>query len=249
MECRPLQGRQVLHIFVPMKNAIITGSTKGVGRAIAERLSAMGYRVWITARNQQDLDAAKAEMEKATGNPVEAHAVDFSNSAEVESYAQAVLKGCERIDVLVNNVGIYIPDALTDETQKIDLQMAVNFKAPYTLTQSLLKRIKEQGSGNIFNMCSVVNRNPRVEGASYTISKFAFYGYHQLLHKTLLPAGIKVTGFFPSSIATSSWDGMDAPFEEFVQPEDIASMVENIIGMRRGTVPSEIDLVAINPDY
>ncbi|MEQ9187565.1 MAG: SDR family oxidoreductase [Cryomorphaceae bacterium] len=232
-----------------MKNAIITGSTKGVGRAVAEELSAKGYSVWLTARNEQDLASAKSEIESSTGNAVHVHAVDFSNKEEVATYAEIILDACKTIDVLVNNVGIYIPDELTDEAPKLELQMAVNFTAPYTLTQALLSRIQSQGRGNIFNVCSIVNRRPRVDGASYTISKFAFWGYHQLLHKTLLPSGIKVTGFFPSSIATSSWDGMDAPFDEFIQPDDIASLVANILEMKRGTVPSEIDLVAINPDF
>jgi short-subunit dehydrogenase len=232
-----------------MKNAIVTGSTKGMGRSIAEKLSSEGYRVWISARNQKELEAAKNEIEAKTGNEVKIHAIDFSSQDQIERYADEILKTGESIDVLVNNVGVYIPDNLKDAAQKLDMQMDVNFYAPYYLTQKLLQKFEEQKAGSIFNICSVVNRKPRVDGASYTISKFAFWGYHKLLHQTLLPLGIKVTGFFPSSINTSSWDGMNAPKDEFVQPDDVADMIFTILTMKRGTVPSEIDLVAINPDF
>jgi len=232
-----------------MKIAIVTGSTKGMGRSIAEKLSSEGYRVWISARNEDALKTAKREIEAETGNEVMIQAIDFSDQVQIENYANEILKACESVDVLVNNVGVYIPDNLKGEDQKLDTQMAVNFYAPYYLTQKLLQKFEEQKSGSIFNICSVVNRQPRVEAASYTISKFAFWGYHKLLHQTLLPLGVKVTGFFPSSINTSSWDGMEAPKEEFVQPEDLADMISTILTMKRGTVPSEIDLVAINPDF
>ncbi len=232
-----------------MKNAIITGSTKGMGRSIVEKLTNEGYRVWMTARSLKDLENAKKEIESVSKNQVMIHAVDFSDKKSVEEYAQVILSQCETVDVLVNNVGIYIPDNIMDDAQKLDAQMAVNFYAPYFLTQGLLKKLEAQKAGNIFNICSVVNRKPRVDGASYTISKFAFWGYHKLLHQTLLPLGVKVTGFFPSSINTSSWDGMDAPKNEFVQPEDVAELISTILKMKRGTVPSEIDLVAINPEF
>ena len=232
-----------------MKNAIITGSTKGMGRSIVEKLTNEGYRVWMTARSLKDLENAKKEIESVSKNQVMIHAVDFSDKKSVEEYAQVILSQCETVDVLVNNVGIYIPDNIMDDAQKLDAQMAVNFYAPYFLTQGLLKKLEAQKAGNIFNICSVVNRKPRVDGASYTISKFAFWGYHKLLHQTLLPLGVKVTGFFPSSINTSSWDGIDAPKNEFVQPEDVAELISTILKMKRGTVPSEIDLVAINPEF
>jgi short-subunit dehydrogenase len=241
-------GKDSDHIC-SMKNAIVTGSTKGMGRSIAERLSSEGYRVWISARNQNELETAKREIEMKSGNEVMIHAIDFSNRALIERYADEILKSGESIDVLVNNVGVYIPDNLKDAQQKLDMQMDVNFYAPYYLTQKLLQKFEAQQAGSIFNICSVVNRKPRVDGASYTISKFAFWGYHKLLHQTLLPLGIKVTGFFPSSINTSSWDGMEAPKDEFVQPEDVAEMIATILTMKRGTVPSEIDLVAIHPEF
>lgn len=232
-----------------MKNAIVTGASKGLGRSIAEVLAAKGYRVWISARNADALVEAKATIEAASSGKVEVEIIDFADLEAVRAYAEKLSEACETIDVLVNNVGIYQPDKLTDEQTTFDLQMAVNFHAPYALTQALLPRFEQQKFGHIFNICSVVNRFPRVEAASYTISKFALWGYHKLLHSTLLPMGIKVCAFFPASINTASWDGLEAPKQDFVQPEDMAAMIAAILEMKRGTVPSEIDLASINPDY
>ncbi|MEX2595984.1 MAG: SDR family oxidoreductase [Salibacteraceae bacterium] len=232
-----------------MKNAIITGSSKGLGRAIAEKLSAEGYRVWLTARNASALKAAKEAIEAKTGSPVEIDTIDLADHDQTTRYAKSILERCEHVDVLVNNAGIFVPDQLHRGKTTLTSQMNLNFYAAHTITQALMQKFMDQKSGHIFNICSAVTRKPRAEAASYTISKFALLGYHKVLHQTLLPLNIKVTAFFPGSINTSSWDGMNVPRNEFIQPEDIAEMLSGILKLKSGTVPSEIDLTAINPDY
>ena len=232
-----------------MKNAIITGSSKGLGRAIALSLAKEGYVPWLTARNEVDLQNLTAEILTETGVKSFYHVVDFSDQKQVEAYVNVLKSSEEGFEVLVNNAGVYIPDELTDEQPALDLQMQVNFHAAYCITQALLPQFIANEKGHIFNVCSIVNRKPRVEAASYTISKFALYGYHQLLHERLKKHKVKVTAFFPGSINTSSWDGIEAPKEDFVQPEDIASMLVGMLKMKLGTVPSEIDLNSINPAF
>lgn len=231
-----------------MKNAVITGSTKGLGRAIANELAAMGYRVWISARNAEELHQAASEINKEFQAEVDVQQIDFTSEEAIENYANRIKAECDSIDVLVNNVGTYIPDAI-DDLHSFDVQMNLNFYAPFRLSQALLSTFQKQKRGHLFNICSVVNRKPRPEAASYTISKFAFWGYHKLLHETLKPLGVKVTAFFPGSINTASWDGIEAPKDDFIQPEDIASMIRAILEMKRGTVASEIDLASINPEF
>jgi 3-oxoacyl-[acyl-carrier protein] reductase len=231
------------------KTAIVTGATRGVGRAIALALAANGYELWITARSQDGLMALKAELEGISNIEHHFHALDFSDQNQVLSYTNILTVLVDKIDVLVNNAGIYIPDQLLDEESALEKHMQVNFYAAYTITQAMLPAFEEQKGGYIFNICSVVNKQPRAEAASYTISKFALYGYHQVLLKTLKPHQVKVTALLPSSINTSSWDGMDAPKDEFVQPEDIADVILAAIAMKPGTVMNEIELQSINPDF
>lgn len=231
------------------KTAIVTGATRGVGRAIALALAANGYELWISARSQEGLMTLKAELEGVSNTEHHFHALDFSDQKQVASYTNILTVLVEKIDVLVNNAGIYMPDQLLDEESALEKHMQVNFYSAYTMTQAMLPLFEEQESGHIFNICSVVNKQPRAEAASYTISKFALYGYHQLLLQTLKPYKVKVTALLPSSINTSSWDGMEAPKDEFVQPEDIADVVIAALKMKPGTVMNEIELQSINPDY
>lgn len=234
--------------FAHMKNAVITGSSKGLGRTLAISLAKAGYTVWLSGRSQAELRQLCSEIE-ATGGRAMFHSVDFADRAATEHYANGLVKECSTVDVLINNAGIYVPDQLTDDQLQLEKQLNVNFFAAHTITQALVPGFIARSGGHIFNICSVVNRAPRTTAASYTISKFALHAYHRLLHQTLLPFGVKVCAFFPSSINTSSWEGSDAPVDEFVQPEDIAAMVLTILKMKRGTVPSEIDLSAINPSF
>lgn len=229
-----------------MKNALVTGSSKGLGKAIAKALAEAGYTPWLSARGKDTLLETAKEIEEQTGVKPVCHTVDYADQTSVAGYLTEISN--VKFEVLVNNAGIYVPDRL-DKNPDLNTQMRVNFSAAYQITQSLLPRFVDQQKGHIFNICSVVNRQPRIDAASYTISKFALYGYHQLLHATLKPHKVKVTAFFPASINTASWDGIEAPKHEFVQPEDIAALLITTLHMQSGTVPSEIDLNCINPDF
>lgn len=232
-----------------MKTAIVTGASRGLGKAIAHALAGDGYDLFLSARSEQSLHALKADLHTIHGVKVRIDAVDFNVEEAVSAYGRRLAEEVGTVDVLVNNLGIFNPDTLEDVETFLDQHMRVNFYGAFHLTQALLKKLENQGHGHIFNVLSVVNHHPRVDAAGYTISKFALFGYHRLLQKSLKPKGIKVTGLFPSSINTSSWDGVDAPKDDFVQPEDIASLIVNVLHMQRGTVVSDIDLRSINPDY
>lgn len=233
---------------VQSKLAIVTGATRGLGREFAKSLAAEGYDLLLTASSDKSILSAAGAFDSFTNIKVSWFAVDFSNQNQVVAFAE-MLQNLPRVDVLVNNAAVYQPDQLLDEGVDFEPQFQVNFRAAYTITQSLLPLFGAQQFGHIFNVCSVVNRHPRMEAASYTISKFALYGYHQLLAQTMKPHKVKVTAFLPSSINTSSWDGVEAPKDEFVQPEDIAKLMITTLQMQFGTHVSEIELQSINPDF
>lgn len=232
-----------------MKTAIVTGASRGLGKAIAHALAEDGYDLCLSARSAEGLLALRDDLQTTYGVRVRVDAVDFNQEGAVSAYGRQLAAETGAVDVLVNNLGIFTPDTLENVETLLDQHIKVNFYGAFHLTQALLQKFESQGHGHIFNVLSVVNHHARVDAASYTISKFALLGYHRLLQKTLKPKGIKVTGLFPSSINTSSWDGVEAPKGDFVQPEDIASLIVNTLHMKRGTVVSDIDLRSINPDY
>ena len=232
-----------------MKNAVITGSSRGLGKAIALRLADEGYHVHLSARGEAELQEVAQRIEKGGKGKANYRVVDFGKTAEVSAYAQSLTGDLASIDVLVNNVGIYQLDDVTGGLAHLDQQMAVNFHAPVALTQGLMERLTVQKHGHIFNIASVVNREPRASAASYSMAKAAFFAYHRLLHQQLKPIGVKVTAFLPASVNTSSWDGIEAPKHQFIQPEDIADLLVTILNSKAGTVVSEIDLTTLHPDY
>jgi 3-oxoacyl-[acyl-carrier protein] reductase len=232
-----------------MKNAIITGSSKGLGKSIATALAEEGYNLWLSARSEKELQGTAAEIKKEHAVDIKTHRVNFGDTEAVSNYAALLAKECPSVDVLVNNVGTYQPDSVEDGLSHLEAQLSINFSSAVAVTQALVPTFIKQKNGHIFTICSVVNRQPRASAASYTISKFALHAYHKVLHSSLLPHWVKVTAFFPSSINTSSWEGSDAPLDDFVQPDDIASLITTILRMKRGTVPSEIDLGSINPAF
>jgi 3-oxoacyl-[acyl-carrier protein] reductase len=233
----------------PMKNAIITGSSRGLGKAIAMRLAQEGYHVHLSARSGDELKALAEQINSSDNGKASFEVVDYSNLDQVTAYASRMAGTLASIDVLVNNVGIYQLDDAINGLEHLDQQMTVNFRSPVALTQGLIHRFMEQGRGHIFNVASVVNREPRASAASYSMAKAAFFAYHKVIHQQLKPKGIKVTAFLPASINTSSWKGIDAPKEQFIQPEDIAELLVTTLNMKAGSVVAEVDLAALHPDY
>jgi len=232
-----------------MQNAIITGASRGVGEATAVELARLGYRLYLSARNEDGLQALKSRLEVQFGVEIVIHSVDFSKRSEVIDYAAWLSNNLESVDVLVNNLGMYRPDSLLEMTE-LDEQMEVNFYSTFALTQRLLPFFTEQKAGHIFNMLSIRVNQPWDQAVSYSISKHAFEGYHKLLQQTLRPLGVKVTGIYPASINTSSWDGEEGvPREEFIQPEDIAGLISTAVQSQHGTVVSDIHLDSINPNF
>jgi short-subunit dehydrogenase len=231
-----------------MKNAIITGSSRGIGRATALTLAAEGYKVWLSGRNLLELEDLKREIH-AKGGEANIDQVDFLVPDQVISYALKLKTEALDFAVLVNNVGQYLPDELMGQDCFLEQQMQVNFYAPYQLTQALLPQFVSQKKGYIINICSVVNRFPRTNAASYTIAKTAFFAYHQLLHESLRDKGVKVTALLPASVNTSSWDGIEGPKEQFIQAADIATIISSLLKLSSGAVPSSIDIATSHLEY
>lgn len=236
--------------FAPMeKQAVVTGSTRGIGKAVAEMLAASGYGLWLSARKEAELTELQKNIVASNDVSVHISSVDFAQRSQSISYGELLSSQMERVDVLVNNVGIFIPDELTSNTQNLEPHMAVNFHAPYEITQHLLPKFIAQGRGHIFNICSVVSRSPREDAATYTIAKSALYAYTQVLQKTLRKHGVKVTAIFPGSVYTSSWDGVDIDGKQLIQPSDIAETIRTALALSPSALPTEIDVVPLNPRF
>lgn len=222
-------------------NAVITGATKGIGKALAIMLAKMGYNLAINARNADELSEFKLELEKKYDIKVLAAQCDVSEREHVERFASAVLSHFEEIDVLINNAGVFIPgDLLNEENGKLEFLLETNLLSAYDLSRKLVPRMIEKKYGYIFNVCSVAGIQAYKNGGSYSISKFALMGFNKALREELKDKNIAVTALIPGATYTNSWNGTELPETRFMKAEDIAEMVKACISISPNSVVEEI---------
>lgn len=207
-------------------NTIITGASKGIGKAIAIKFASCGYNLFLCARNLEQLNKAAEEIQALFPSvKIKVKAVDLSEKEQVNSFADWCLHHGTP-DILVNNAGIYLPGNTINEPEgSLESMMNINLYSAYHLTRKLLPAMIKNGNGHIFNMCSIASLHAYEGGGGYSISKFALKGFSQNLRHELKPHGIKVTTVFPGAVLTDSWGNFDNSNGRIMESEDIATMV------------------------
>nr|WP_121271077.1 SDR family oxidoreductase [Pedobacter schmidteae] len=223
-------------------NAVITGATRGIGKAIAIRLAEHGYNLAVCSRNSSELERFEKELQY-TGAKILTWQADCSVKEEVYAFCDAVNAQMGKVDVLVNNAGMYLPGSLLDEADdQLEKQLNLNLNAAYYLSKYFGKMMREQQSGHIFNICSVASKAVVENGGSYSVTKSALLSLNDVLRQELSKYNVKVSAILPGSTLTSSWEGTNIPSERFVQPEDIASALYTILNLSEGVNVDEIVL-------
>ena len=208
-------------------NAVITGASKGLGKAFARVFAEGGYNLLLCARTETDLKATETELAREfPGVRVLAAAFDLSREAGAKAFGAWVLKNGGAVDVLINNAGRFIPGNLGDEPEgTLEAMMNTNLYSAYHLTRTLLPSMMEKKKGHIFNICSVASLKAYSNGGAYSVSKFALLGFSKNLREELMPHGIKVTAVSPGAAYTASWEGTGVDPERLMRAEDVARMV------------------------
>ena len=204
--------------------AVITGASKGIGRAIAELLVTKGFDIFICARNPEGLSSTKNALEKQhPERKVYTKPADLSKKEEVMAFAEAVKAEWDYFDILINNAGVFLPGSILNEPEgSLEFMMKTNLFSAYHLTRSLLTNIK---NGHIFNMCSIASLAAYPNGGSYSISKFALLGFSKVLREELKDREIRVTSVLPGATWSASWEGVELPEKRLMKAEDIAKAV------------------------
>ncbi len=227
------------------KLIVVTGGTKGIGRAIAEKFAAQGFDVVASARNQSELDAMKKELEKKFSVAVFVQSVDMSKKVAVAKFAEFILSLNRGVDVLINNAGYFIPGEISEEKEgTLESMIEANLYSAYYMTRGIVAKMKESRSGHIFTMCSIASIKAYPNGGSYAISKFALLGFSKCLREELKSYGIRVTAVMPGATKTASWEGTDLPDERFMSTEDVA---ESIFAAHSLSPRSVVEEILIRP--
>lgn len=223
-------------------NVVITGGTKGIGRALVEHFAAEGANVAFCARTQADINEfAKALGERFPKQQFLGLAADMSDKTATLAFGAAVAAAWSSVDVLVNNAGVFVPCPITDAANEASfrLMMDTNLYSAYYTTQSLLPRLLGQPKAHIFNMCSIASFMPY---DSYSVSKFALLGYSKVLRQELKTKGVRVTAVMPGAVLTNSWAGTELPETRFIKSEDVAAAVWACYQLSAHTVVEELVL-------
>ena len=221
---------------------VITGATKGIGRALAQKFAAEGFDLALCARTAADLDALRHEL--LTAHPhlrIYTEVVDVQQKSAVQTFGKNLLDKFGRVDVLINNAGVFLPGAITEEVEDTLVQLIeINLYSAYYLTRALLPTMQAQNSGYIFNMCSIASITAYPTGGSYSVSKFALLGFNKALREELKKTDIRVTALLPGAVRTPAWGDIDLPDERFIQANDIAAAVWCCYSMTAGAVVEEL---------
>ncbi|MFK8055838.1 MAG: SDR family oxidoreductase [Saprospiraceae bacterium] len=227
------------------KIAVITGATKGIGRAIAEQFWGLGYSLAVCARSVADLKEMKevfSNLQKDTDQEVLTQVCDVSNQQQVEAFAKTIHDAWGRVDVLVNNAGVFEPGKLIEEADgTLHRLLQTNVMSAYWLSRNLLADLRTAPNALIVNICSIASMQPYPPGGSYAVSKFALRGLSTTLRDELKEEGIKVTAVFPGATWSASWVGEDLPpHHRLMLASDVAQSVVSLLSLSPQAVVEEI---------
>ena len=205
---------------------VITGASKGIGKAIAASFAQDGHHLLLCSRGEKSLyDCVEDLQTRFPHVTIQARPTDMSVQAEVLAFANWCLeKGTP--DIIVNNAGNFIPGSVHNEPEgALNEMLQANLFSAYHFTRALLPSMMEAKSGHIFNICSIASLHAYANGGSYSISKYALAGFSRNLREEMKPHGIKVTAVYTGAALTASWDGFNIDPKRIMEADDIAKMV------------------------
>jgi short-subunit dehydrogenase len=207
-------------------NIVITGGSKGMGKAMAGKFAAAKNNIFISSRNEAQLAETAEELNKKYDCKVAYFAADLSKKEEVSGFAKWLSQKNIQTDILINNAGQFVPGSVYNEPEgNLEQMINTNLYSAYHLTRALLPQMIKNKSGHIFNICSIASLKAYDNGGSYSISKYALMGFSKNLREEMKPFNIKVTTVYPGAVLTSSWEGADIKPERIMEVDDIANMV------------------------
>jgi 3-oxoacyl-[acyl-carrier protein] reductase len=229
------------------KICLVTGATRGIGRAIAKTLLEHGAQVAICGRAQAAVDEAVAALARETGGKVAGKAADVRNHAEVGELFRFIDAHFGGIDVLVNNAGVGFFRPISElSLQDWQDTIQTNLSGVFYCTKEAILRFGTRGGGHIVNISSLAGKNPFAGGAAYNASKFALTGFSEAVMLDARNENVRVSYIMPGSVATE-FSGTVSGQDWKIWPEDVAEIVRMLLEMPGRTLISRVEVRPARP--
>ena len=209
--------------------ALVTGASRGIGKAIVLELARLGYDLALVGRNRESLEKVAEEVAGVRVVPIEA---DLAKAESAGAIVEQTIRAFGGIDVLINCAGIPQKGPLTEVTpEQWNAVFAVNARAPFFLCQAALPYLKQSSKPVVINISSVVGFKGYIQQSVYSSSKHALAGFTKVFAKEVQPFGIRVHLISPGGVATEMVTKMrpDIDPSELIQPEEIAEIVRFLL--------------------
>src|SRR5690348_544487 len=224
------------------KAALVTGASRGIGRAVALRLARLGASVAICGRNRADLQRTAAEVlaEGVKALPIVA---DVTRAKEVQQMIEQSCKELGEIEILVNNAGIGIFGPFHERSEADwDAVVDTNLKAIFLTSRAVAPRMMRRGRGHIINISSLASKSAFAGGAIYCASKWGLMGLTACMAEDLRAHGVRVSAICPGSVATEFSPHAGRDPATLLQPEDVAHAVGMLVTQSPRSFISEVDV-------
>ncbi|ABW30584.1 SDR family oxidoreductase [Acaryochloris marina] len=227
--------------------ALITGASRGIGRATAEAFAASNIDLVLVSRSQAQLDELAQTLQEQ-GVEVRGVAINLSEVGQVKSQISQLLDQVGSIDILINNAGMGYTGELIDmplaDWQRV---LGLNVTSVFECVQAVLPGMRSQQQGTIINIVSIAGQQAFPQWGAYCASKFALMGFTKSLAQEERPHGIRVTAVCPGAVNTPLWDTdtVDADFDRsaMLRPENVAQSILHIVQMPQNAVIEELVLM------
>ena len=231
------------------KTAIVTGGSKGIGRAIASELVSAGLAVAITGRDEDTLKKTVSQLNRGRSGIAKGYICDVRDYNQVRSVFAAIATDAGGIDILVNNAGIGLFERV-ESTSPDDFRavLETNLFGVFYCCHEAIPLMKQRGGGYIINISSLAGTNAHPRMAAYNASKFGLNGFSEALMQEVRHDKIKVSYIMPGSVNTEF--GGDEPSDENswqLQPDDVAQVVMDLLAYPDRALPSRVEIRPSRP--
>ena len=232
--------------------AIVTGASRGIGRALAIGLAEAGYKPALVARDGAALESVRAEIRGIDADiGASCHPLDVTDAAAVGDLVAGLAAENDAIDVLINNAGQFRPGSIEADVEDLDAVVGTNLKGAFLMLKAVVPVMKAQERGHIINLSSIAGKWGYAGYGIYAASKFALQGLTESLCKEMLEHGVKVTAICPNWVATEMAvaAGGTLPAEEMIQLDDLVRTVSWLLSLSRAACPREVVIDCMGHPY